>query len=103
MTTAPALRVQDRQCSSCIYRRDSSLDVKELERQIADPRMPGHFRGFRVCHHAGDRSKVCCRGFWNRHRDHFDAGQIAQRLGLVAFVRVDRFATRARKRGGRAS
>jgi hypothetical protein len=94
-----SLKVQDRQCDSCIYRRDSSLDIRELERQIADPRMAGHFRGSRLCHHAPDRAGVVCRGFWNRHKDHFDAGQIAQRLGIVEFVRVDRFAEKAPRAG----
>lgn len=62
------------------------MNLKELERQIADPRMRGHFTGHRICHHSKD---VCCRGFWNKHKDHFDAGQLAQRLGLIEFVNVD--------------
>ena len=87
------LRVRARQCSSCIYRPDSPLDLEELERQIADPKMAGHFSGFRVCHSppAGTgetygNTDICCRGFWNRHKDRFDAGQLAQRLGLVTEV-----------------
>jgi hypothetical protein len=79
-------RVQAKQCATCIYRRDSALDVAALERQIADPKMAGFFLGHRVCHHSKD---VCCRGFWNRRKDAFTAGQLAQRLGLVEFVRVD--------------
>lgn len=95
------LKVQSRMCSSCIYRKDSALDVTELERQIADPRMHGHFRGSRLCHHAPDRprrAQVVCRGFWNKHKDRFDAGQIAQRLDLVEFVHVDRFAAKPRRK-----
>jgi len=93
-------RVQAKQCATCIYRMDSALDVKQLEAQIADPRMPGHFRAFRCCHHApsGGSQSACCRGFWNRHKDHFDVGQLAQRLGLVEFVTIDRFAKRKRTR-----
>jgi hypothetical protein len=83
------LRVQAKQCATCIYRPDSALDLAELERQIADPRMPGHFRGSRICHHSKD---AVCAGFWQRHRDHYDAGQIAQRLGLVELVDDDRLA-----------
>lgn len=76
--------VQDKQCKTCIYRRDSSLDLKALEAQIADGR--GYFKSFRVCHHS---TTACCRGFWNRHKDAFQLGQIAQRLGVVRFVRHD--------------
>lgn len=81
--------VQSRQCESCIYRKDSPFDIKKLEAQIADKHMEGFFTGHRVCHHAPRRSMVCCRGFWDRHRDHFAMGQIAQRLKAVVFVTVD--------------
>jgi len=92
------LKVQQQQCESCIYRKDSALDIRELERQIADPRMAGFFIGSRLCHHAPDRAGVVCRGFWNKHKDHFTAGQIAQRLRIVEFVNVDRFAPKKRSR-----
>jgi len=88
------LEIQSRMCDTCIYRPDSGLDVRELERQIADPRMAGFFRGYRACHHAPDRRAVCCRGFWDRHKDRFTWGQIAQRLRLLVFVTVDRYAKR---------
>jgi len=32
---------------------------------------------------------ACCRGFWNAHKDEFQLGQVAQRLGLVRFVKED--------------
>jgi hypothetical protein len=79
-------RVMRRRCATCIYRKDSSLDLKKLEADVADPHMAGHFRGYRECHHAKRRSGICCRGFWDKHKDHFDIGQIAQRLKLVEFV-----------------
>jgi hypothetical protein len=77
-------KVQKKMCSTCIYRPDSTLDLVELERQVADAH--GGFKGHRICHHSHD---VCCRGFWNRHKDKFQLGQIAQRLGMVSFVVVD--------------
>lgn len=77
-------KVQAKACSTCIYRKDSPLDLKMLEAQVADKY--GGFKGHSVCHHSKD---VCCRGFWNRHKDKFAAGQIAQRLGWVRFVSVD--------------
>lgn len=80
-------RVQKTACSTCIYRKDSPLDIETLEAQVRDPHIG--FKGHRIYHHSND---VCCRGFWNRHRDEFPAGQIAQRLGLVEFVEVDTFA-----------
>ena len=84
---APAgLAVQARPCDTCIYRDDSPLDLARLETSIADPRMPGFFVGYRVCHHAPRGSRVCCRGFWNAHKDDFTAGQLAPRLNGVVMV-----------------
>ncbi len=80
-------KVQSKQCATCIYRPGSPLDVKHLEKPLADRFMPGYFTGFRACHHAA--KDVCCRGFWNRHKNHFTAGQLAQRLRAVVFVTVD--------------
>lgn len=77
-------KVQKKPCSTCIYRKESSLDLKKLEGDVADDY--GGFKGHRICHHSKD---VCCRGFWNRHKNKFALGQIAQRLGLVSFVTVD--------------
>jgi hypothetical protein len=80
-------RVQKKQCATCIYRRSSTLDIKHLESQVADSY--GGFKGHRICHHSDD---VCCRGFWDRHKDKFALGQIAQRLKMVTFVCVDKLA-----------
>jgi hypothetical protein len=81
--------VQRKMCPTCIYRKDSRLDIKHLEAQVADGY--GGFKGYRECHHAKRGSKVCCAGFWKRHKDRFAIGQIAQRLGLVRYVTVDAF------------
>lgn len=78
------LKVQSKSCSTCIYRKDSPLNLKALEDAARDPHMG--FKGHRICHHSDD---VCCRGFWNRWKDHFPLGQVAQRLGMVEFVEVD--------------
>ena len=84
-----SFKVQRRMCATCIYRPDSTLDIKALEDAVRDPRMPDYFTGFRECHHAKRGSGVCCRGFWEKHADHFTAGQLAQRLNFVEFVDVD--------------
>jgi hypothetical protein len=77
-------RVQRKACATCIYRKDSSLDIRKLENDVRDPHMG--FKGHRICHHS---KSACCRGFWNRHKNEFPAGQLAQRLGFVEFVSDD--------------
>lgn len=80
-------RVQQKQCATCICRDDSPLDLEHLESQIRDQH--GFYSGHRICHHSDDSDGICCRGFWDRHKDEFRAGQLAQRLGFVEFVNVD--------------
>jgi hypothetical protein len=83
-TALGKLRVQAKLCPTCIYRKDSPLDLEKLEDQVRDEFVG--FRGYRICHHS---DAACCRGYWNRHKDEFAAGQIAQRLGLVEYVNDD--------------
>jgi hypothetical protein len=87
------LLVQRKQCATCIYRPDCSLDVTALEAQIRDPRMPGFFEGYRICHHS---TRAVCAGFWARHKWSFTLGQIATRLGFVRLVDEDRFTGKER-------
>ena len=77
--------VQARQCETCIYGSSSASchTIEELEDQIKDRH---GFKSFRLCHHS---HSACCRGFWDRHKDEFQAGQIAQRLKLVVMVEHD--------------
>lgn len=79
-------KVQKRLCATCIYRPDSPLDLEKLEGEVACRH--GGFTKYRACHHAS-AADVCCRGFWNAHKDDFALGQIAQRLGAVRFVEID--------------
>jgi hypothetical protein len=78
------IEVQARPCATCIYRKGSGADLVKLENDVRDKYVG--FKGFRVCHHS---KTACCRGFWNRHRNAFTLGQIAQRLGLVVYVKHD--------------
>jgi hypothetical protein len=82
--------VQKRQCKTCIYRPESPLDLQKLEQQVADGH--GGFRGHRICHHS---DTACCRGFWDRHKDEFQMGQLSQRMGWVRFVNHDTTKERA--------
>lgn len=81
-----SFKVRNRRCKTCIYRNNSALDIKRLEKEIADPSMSGFFETFRACHDVYPDTDLCCRGFWNRHKDDFQLGQLAQRLDAVEFV-----------------
>ena len=79
-------RVQRKRCATCIYREDCALDIQRLEDEVKD--RYGFFESHRQCHHTNE-NPACCRGFWDLHKDEFQAGQIAQRLDMVIFVDVD--------------
>lgn len=78
-------KVQKKMCTTCIYRPDTVFDLVKLENDVRDKHIG--FSGHRICHHSDD---VCCRGFWEAHKDEFPMGQIAQRMGMVEFVTVDK-------------
>lgn len=78
--------VQKTQCATCIYRPESPLDIDVLEEQISDGR--GWFESHRQCHHTNE-NPACCAGFWARHKDKFQVGQLAIRLGFVNKVERD--------------
>lgn len=85
---AGGFEVMIRQCKTCIYHPNwRGTPVEMLEDQVRDKYIG--FARFRACHSQPHGKKACCRGFWNRHKDEFAAGQIAQRLKLVRFVEPD--------------
>ena len=79
----PGFLVRSTQCPTCIYHPLSPNRPKDLEDKLRDDR--GYLQGYRVCH-TERQTNICCRGFWNRNKDHFPLGQIAQRLDLVIEV-----------------
>jgi hypothetical protein len=78
-------KVMAEPCETCIYKKGLGWNLEDLEAQVKDKYIG--FKTFRECHHAKQGSGVCCRGFWNAHKDEFQAGQLAQRLGFVEFVK----------------
>lgn len=80
------LRVQKKACDTCVYKPGSPIDPTELEENIRE-QMRGKpidfFTGFRICHSS---RTACCAGFWAKHKDKFQVGQLAQRLKMVEYV-----------------
>ena len=74
-------KVRKTACPTCIYSKDSPLDLDKLESDVQD--RYGAYMGWRVCHYHED---VCCRGFWNRHQDEFTLGRMAKTLGCVEYT-----------------
>lgn len=92
------LRVQDQPCATCIYGPASGADLARLDAAIADPDRTGRYTRYQPCVLAPRREPVCCRGFWDRHKDDFDGGELAQHLGIVRFVEALRVQPRIPQR-----
>ena len=78
--------VRESVCSSCIYRKDSPLDLAKLEAEVIDEY--GGVNAYRICHHHradGNGRGTCCRGFWNCHWMKYAPARLAMRFGLVRF------------------
>jgi len=73
--------VQKHPCKTCVYRKDTRLDINGLEDKVKDDN--GDVQTFRVCHHS---NKACCKGFWDRNKNKFNMGRLAQRLNAVTYV-----------------
>lgn len=83
-----SFQVQKKRCSTCIYNPKSPLDLEKLENDVKDSY--GFFKGHRICHHTDENGdSACCRGFWDKNKDNFQAGQLAQRFNCVKFVDID--------------
>jgi hypothetical protein len=81
-------QVQRKQCKTCIFREKHWWPgfLEEKLEEIKDPHMEGFFKAYRICHHS---HTACYAGFWARHKDDFQLGQLAQRLGFVEYVDHD--------------
>lgn len=83
--TPRGFKVMDKQCATCIFKPGLNWRLAELLEPIRDAW--GGFKGHRICHHS---KGSCCRGFWNRYKNKFPVGQIAQRLGMVIYDKEER-------------
>ena len=83
------LVVRGTQCATCIYRPECVLDVKRLENEVRNRH--GGMEGFRICHtetFAGEKRKVCCRGFWDRWKTKSAVLRTARALSAMGAARV---------------
>ena len=74
-------RVQKKMRSTCIFKPECTLNLDRLVKTAIKNDT------YRVCHHSDE---ACCRGFWERYKDSFNLGRIAQRLNAVRFVEEDK-------------
>lgn len=80
--------IQRQQCDQCLFSRN---------RIVSNERAADIIRGcvekdtYFQCHKTqvkGSSQDVCCRGFWDKFKNRFNLGRIAQRLNIVKEVDI---------------
>ena len=73
-------RVKTQQCNQCLFSDNKIVNDARKEEVL---RTTLKKDSFFVCHKTDD---VCCKGYWDSHKNDFTVGQIAQRLNLIKEV-----------------
>ena len=82
-----SFKVRKHRCKTCIFGSRVNWNLEELLDMIRDPENPESFTSYRVCHDDQDNvPERCCRGFWDKHRNDFLLGRVAQIAGVVKEV-----------------
>ena len=80
-------RVQEHPCNQCLF---STARIVDQERSDAIVKGCLDTDRYFICHKDRKHGNhgACCRGFWDRYKNHFLAGRLAQLLEIVKFVRI---------------
>jgi len=73
-------RVQGSKCDQCLFSDNKIVNDDRKEEVLRTTLKKDTFF---VCHKTDD---VCCKGYWDKYKDKFTVGQIAQRLNLMKEV-----------------
>lgn len=80
------MKVRKAQCDQCLF-----SDKKIVSAKRATDVVKGCLKKdtYFICHKTQTEDApgdMCCRGFWDRFKDNFNLGRIAQRLKMVEFI-----------------
>jgi hypothetical protein len=85
------LKVQKKRCNECLFGDNFVVSCEERRDEVIRDALAKD--SYFVCHKSSISNKkkdedVCCRGYWDAHKDDFNLGRIAQRLGGPYFMTV---------------
>ncbi len=79
------MKIQKTKCNQCLFSKNRIVDAKRAAEVIRDALGKDTYFN---CHKAKIKgADVCCRGFWDAHKDNFNLGRIAQRLNVIKEVK----------------
>lgn len=83
------MKVQSKPCNQCLFTKNRIVSKERATSIVKDSLKKDTFF---VCHKSsieGDgHGEVCCKTYWDRYKNQFNLGRIAQRLDVVKFVDV---------------
>lgn len=80
------MEVRKTKCDQCLFTDNRIVSQKRAGDVVKDClKRDTYF----ICHKTQTEDApqdMCCRGFWDQHKNNFNLGRIAQRLQAVRFV-----------------
>lgn len=82
------MNIQKAKCDQCLFTKN--MVVKNNTRRTEIIKSALNNDTYFICHKSSIASNgdVCCRGFWDKFKNDFNLGRIAQRLNFVNEVEV---------------
>lgn len=84
------MKVQKEKCNQCLFTKNMVVKNNARRTEIIKGALAKDT--FFVCHKSSiakdGHGDVCCRGFWDKFKNDFNLGRIAQRLNFVNEVEV---------------
>ena len=80
------MKVRKTKCDQCLFSNNRIVSAKRATDVIKSCIKKDTFF---VCHKTQTEDapdQMCCRGFWDQFKNHFNLGRIAQRLKMVEFI-----------------
>lgn len=77
------IKIQKTKCDQCLFTKNRIVTLeraKEAVKDILDN------DSYFCCHKSMDNNDVCCRGFWDAHKNDFSLGRLLQHLHIIIFI-----------------
>lgn len=80
------MRVQKTKCNQCLFTKNRVVSEEVAAKIIKTALKKDTYFNCHKTQVKGLKSNVCCKGFWDAHKNNFNLGRVAQRLGIVEKV-----------------
>lgn len=83
------MKVQKTKCNQCLFTKNKIVSGDRARSIVKEALQNDTFFGCHKTQLKGLKSDVCCKGFWDSHKNNFKLGRLAQWAGAVQEVVID--------------